>query len=330
MNFDQKNIIIFNMKNTVSQKLCIFLDGLLPRWFVVMIYYPSWYIFKALASIHFNQHLSCSYLRNSFYLDYLTFGLSDLDFGVVLKRRVPSSTWKEFHASYLYFKKIFPFWGEINLYCEDELSLISPFFNSIEAQRDPFIASFKFKENHADKLSFLLRSIMTNMSNWPIEMMKEKKFKTYFKLCGLPFKKTETVESTLSINLGDLLLTPLQKKIPQFSIKFHGLIKNSPDILWDLIFEEQKTFFPQHYLWFERGEDDEKFIQRLDQSDKNVLISQANWEIWGLYTQLYYFHGTENFKIHLSRMKKVLSLAGCHEQNIKKIDEILARFDEMK
>ena len=61
-------------------------------------------------------------------------------------------------------------------------------------------------------------------------------------MCGLNFQKRETVESTLSINLGELLITPLQKKIPQFSVKFHGLIKNSPDILWDLIFEEQKTF----------------------------------------------------------------------------------------
>lgn len=318
------------MKNSVSQKICIFLDRLLPRWFVIMIYYPSWYIFKALANIYFEQHLSRTYLRNSFYLDYFTFGLSDLDFGIVLKRRVPSSSWKEFYASYLYFKKIFPFWGEINLYCENELNLISPFINSIEAQRDPFLASFKPEDNHADKLSFLLRSVMTNMSNWPIELKKEKKFKTYFRLSGLPFQSMDTVESTLAVNLGDLLMTPLQKKIPRFVIKFHDLMKNSPDILWDLIFDEQKTFFPQHYLWFERGEDDEKFIQELEQSDKNVLISQTSWEVWGLYTQLYYFHGTENFKIHLERMKRVLALAGCPEKNIKKIDEILARFDEMK
>jgi hypothetical protein len=269
-------------------------------------------------------------LRNSFYLDYFTFGLSDLDFGIILKRRGPSSSWKEFYASYLYFKKIFPFWGEINLYCEDELNLVYPFINSVEAQRDPFLVNLEIKDNHADKLSFLLRSVMTNMSNWPIEMKKEKKFKTYFKLSGLPFQIMDTVESTLVVNLRGLLLTPLQKKIPRFLIKFHEIMKNSPDILWDLIFEEQKTFFPQHYLWFERGEDDEKFIQGLDQSDKNVLISQASWEIWGLYTQLYYFHGMENFTIHLNRMKRVLSLAGCHEQNIKKIDGILARFNEMK
>lgn len=317
------------MKSSHFQRICLTLDQLLPRWSVKTIYYPSFLVFYLLCKLHFGDHFRKCYLRNSFYLNYFTFGLSDFDFGVVLSSRTSLDQWKKFNRDYHYFKKIFPFWSEINLYCLDEMEFVKPFINSIEAQRDPFTRQLKLHVTEEEKFVFLIRSIFTNLKNWNFEKQKVNKITFYFKLCGLNFEPNENLNKMLNLNLKSFFKSKILESSPEFILSFHELLTHSKDILWEPSSTEQKVLMPQHYLWFEREEGSEAFLESLNEVDKKILTAQLNWEIWGLYTQLFQFSGNDSFRIHYSRIKKVFNHLGIDSQRIESIDKILNVFDQL-
>jgi len=319
------------MKNSLFQSVCLGLDTVIPRRITKTLYYPSFLIFQILCKFHFSKNLKHTYLRNSFFLNYCVFGLSDYDFGIVLKTRASVKDWNCFYQNFKRLKFIFPFWGEINLYCEDEIDDLVAFINPIELKRDPYLSNkFKLEASPEEKFVFLSRSLSTNFPNWKFEQKKRFKFSTYFDLCQMKYSSKTDVKEMLESNLYELLQTPIQKNYIHFIIPFQNLLKNSPDILWEPSSSEVKVLFPQHYLWFEREEGNEEFLGSLSESDKRVLVGQLNWEIWGLMTQLYTFEGKDSFVIHLNRIKKVFTELKLNPIQIQKIEKFLAIYNTIQ
>ena len=316
------------MKNRYFQSVCLKIDKIIPTTLTKYLYYPSYLVFNFLCRISFGKDLKKTYLRNSFYLNYFTFGLSDYDFGIILHRRVTPLQWKKFIKRFDKIKRIFPFWGEINLYTEEDIDKIIPFINPVELKRDPFLSSrFKRNASNEEKFTFLCRSFFTNLKNWEYEIQKQKKIKAYFELCHLEYKHEIDVKSFLVKNFSPILKTETQRNFPDFILPFHQLFLISKDILWEEPSTEQKVLMPHYYLWFEREPGAEEFLAQLNPSDKEIIKSQMKWEVWGLTIQFYHFLGAQNYHVHLSRVKRVLEILNEDPIIIKDLEYFLDLFN---
>jgi hypothetical protein len=201
--------------------------------------------------------------------------------------------------------------------------------NPIEAKRDPFTKHLGLEAIEAEKFTFLIRSIFTNLKNWDFEKQRINKIKFYFKLCDLTFIPDENLKRMLELNFDSFFKSKAQKNFPDFILHFHELFAHSKDILWEPSSTEQKILMPQYYLWFEREDGTENFLSSLSDEDKALLSAQLNWEIWGLYTQLFNFANNKSFEIHYSRIKKVFSHLGVDSKKIEAIDKILTVFNQL-
>ena len=318
------------MKNRYFQSVCLKIDRVIPTTFTKYLYYPSYLVFALLCRMSFGKELNKTYLRNSFYLNYFTFGLSDYDFGIILHRRVNTSKWNKFFNRFKKIKRIFPFWSEINVYVLDELNLIAPFINPTEAMRDPFLVEKISKESSTEeRFAFIIRCLFVNLKNWHFESKKKKKWKTYFELCQLEINHSPEIDFILSKSMSSFYKTEIQSNFPRFIKSFFELFEKSKDILWEPSTPEVKVLLPQFYLWFEREEGSEDFLKNLNPSDKNLLIAQLKWEVWGLTTQLYHFQNNPSFKIHLNRIKNVFIILDLSQDEVDSLSSILRIFDQL-
>jgi hypothetical protein len=263
--------------------------------------------------------------RNSLALNYMVFGLSDIDTSIWLhKRNLCKSNLKKIEK----YKKLL-LGGEVQYYIEPEIFNFINFANDFELRRDPV---FKKKTTiHVEnsipnieikKVVFLLKMILSEKNVHLFFFLRNPKWKATFSIIDEDFSKITDKESLINqiSNISIIKKFFNQKDLKDFlnkpTVKHHlGTILFSNQIPWCQ--ESSETF--QHI----------KNLTNFSPDLHEIIYFWQRWEIWGLFTYLpnILFLGTkEQLKDHINNQIYLTNLLKISQD---KKDEILQGFSKL-
>lgn len=239
--------------------------------------WPYQKLFQLLTCIVSNSK-TILWLRNSFALNYWTFGLSDLDLSVWIEGGVVESltSWKKIRSV-----KYLLIGGEVQIYCSEQVMHFINYANCWELRRDPellkkinFIPQFNYE---MELTVFLARSLVADKGLRRDSFNRQKKWQEHlkaFKFESLPMEVT-----------WEYLVGVLSKREPFNSFARQDLEKafdSKSDVL-KLSGVVEKLIFSNHYVWGkEHLEQDLEILANGNESIHQFIYFQVCWEVWGL------------------------------------------------
>lgn len=214
--------------------------------------------------------------RNSLFFNNLTSLRSDIDLTVIGEK---DDHIRETIKNINHLKIILPYIGEVNAYNKSFVDKFIPFANEFELKRDPALKSFYEQSSvnsHSQKVVFIARMLLANRK----KHFKHKKWNFYFK--------------------------HIQEKAPQSYtdvMSFLGL-KDFKDL------DNHIAFNPiQHLTESLQNRTKENFllqISDLSEEEKEILIENLKWEIFGVCSQLHVINNKNGVCAHFNNIKDIL------------------------
>ncbi len=264
--------------------------------------------------------------RNSLALDYMVFGLSDIDTSIWLHKKNLCLSYLKTIEKY----KNFLLGGEVQFYIEPEIFNFIKFANDFELRRDPtlkektinhlenFIQNIEIK-----KVVFLLKMISFEKNAHLFFFLRNSKWKATFSIIDEDLSKITDKESLINqiSNISIIKKFFNQKDLKDFltkpSLNHHlGTILSSNQIPWCQ--ESSETL--QHI----------KNLTNFSPDLHEIIYFWQRWEIWGLFTYLpnLLFLGTiEQFKGHINNQIYLTNLLKISQD---KKNDVLEGFSKLR
>lgn len=261
--------------------------------------------------------------RNSYTLNCLVPGMSDLDLTIIYTNNYPSS-----YLKILKLIKIFvPFLGETIVYNISDLGFISRNLNFFELKRDPNLLSIikpntnsvkgSINDSNTEKITFFIHQLISDRNDLIANPNLRIKKWTY-NLKTLSLSSLNTLSSSNLISLLNSSFPFLDSLlISEFIFKNLTNDQSINDFYKNLAEEKIKLFicyFP--FIWigpsffFDRFDYDRELIKFFTDEELLIFKSQIKWELWGLYTQINIISEKLTLLSHLNNIKSL-----CHHLN---------------
>lgn len=253
--------------------------------------------------------------RNGHALKTLTPGASDLDITVYSYSDLDIN---KFIDRYGNLKLYLPFLGEINWIDSRYVNNFRSYLNPMEANRDEVLKTmihFEKDVSLSDKTTFFLRCLASDTYGIR-ENFNARKRKWNRHMLDLGINPIgENIDSPMDIfeycnhrlvqeSIGGSPQNFLTKLIEQ---------KDNDINAWNRFYSKvkKKDFIlmaPNHWigasLHHKSFEEDIKVLSNFSACENDLLISQLEWEIWGLFTQYLYISEKENLISHFKNFKR--------------------------
>lgn len=295
------------------QRFIIWTGAFLPFYIRHILYLlPLW----KLKSLLFFFGVS-AWARNSVYFKEEVFGLSDLDLTLYAKKKI--SPWKK-KLILLYLKLLrffFPFVGEVVVYEKDSIKKMIGLASQIELKRDPLLLR-EVGETDGQELrrAFILNWVFNDYHRMDAGMLKRKnKIDRFRKLLNLPAKSYFSAEDLL-MDLLKEFINDEQKRGEWFAVLQRFLrayrIEQQPINEWLEKHRDQQQIIALCYpqVWMGAAIHSETFHDTLYQlknysdEDKKVFKEQISWELWGLYSNMFFTSMNAELILHLDHLKE--------------------------
>lgn len=248
--------------------------------------------------------------RNSLVLGYVEPPYSDIDITLVAGTDKPLILQQGVQLISRIKKVLLPL-GEVNVYLEKDIPTLSQLANPFEIQRDPKLSNWiqrKQVPTQADKIAFLVKQIELNykvlhQKPWT----RQRKFKFHFKdLLGEEVQDGQmspaALLNSLSRHVSDskFFLLSLERYL---NLQSQGVPTSQmpQEVLSD---PWCWAFFPNHLCFLDS-------VPALSDFQKDSLLSNVGWEVWGLSTQLNWNDpATQSHRGRLNRLIKRVSEQG--------------------
>ncbi len=295
------------------QKLAILIGKIIPDIIGLGIYRFVFYIIK----IVFELKGFKMTLRNSVATGTMSFGTSDIDLNLWI-----SSTFHldKFCSLEKKIKRVIPIMGEFNIIDPKNVESMLRFINPYLLQKDPqMVKSFpnlKLDGDDCDKVSYLIRSYISNIGKFEqYPEQSKKKWKYYLSQIGVTGLKE--INRTV---IKDII----HKMIPDLDLEYLENIPKGSDQEINDFYQSGKfrveemcltpTIWLGSAVLYDRVMEDIEMIS--NPKHLEVMISGLKWEIWGIYTQ-HHFIEREGLLIHLDKIKNVFEIIEQGEHNGK-------------
>lgn len=255
------------------------------------------------------------WIRNSYYLNSLVVGISDLDISVQYMNRPSEVEINKLKTKLRYLKYFFPFLGETNIYVKSDEELLRS-FNFYEMKRDPYLSTLTEDDKGRckyQKLIFILRMLESdreNLCNFP--QYRQKKWKSHFKSIDGPFyQKIGPVE------VLDYIASSMPGDSERYREVLNSFLKSGEYHFSDS--REMALLFPHRWsVWVNINGGIEEGIKKLNLSDDERIIFQEmiRWEIMGLYTQRFLLTEKDNINFYLNYLREVNMLISSYDQSV--------------
>jgi hypothetical protein len=291
----------------MRKKIFQTIDSCLPRSVARLPYDVALLVIRALL----RPGLSCQvWNRNSTRTGSFVMGVSDLDLTIVALHDVSYEFLRYFLGV---MKKCFIFLGETALYQEQDLKRILPRMNPYELDRDPVLksyAGFIKPKSDVEKFIFTQRMLFSDIHTLiHLPETRQSKWKNHFSLIG--FASPEFIDAAFVLKVLKQL-SGNDELISQAIDNWVRLIQGPAfDIFQADLGEGFKILAPHCYLWFE-NRDNSEFLKKLTPFQKDLILSQIDWEFWGLYSQRYLVWGDSPLR-HMERFTRVVELLSSKE-----------------
>ena len=274
-----------------------------------MIYRACYLLFKTATTLRFpGSKIS---LRNSFQRGNYEPFVSDIDMTILLDGNVSCSEARRLCQWSRQWKKAVPILGEINIYQPQIMKLLSRSINHYELQRDPTLLKkmniTDFNKSNSEKLAFLIRCLESDCRT--LQTSNSRRRRKWVAHLRDVMGKSLSEDPTWQLILQQILqLVPVEERESFISQLTRFLVakiaqqdiyqfENEIETLDWLI-----SVFPNHYGYSNRR------FPSLSPFQRQVLLQQLRWEIFGSLTQHYNFprnlfvENLKNFHTMLSKI----------------------------
>lgn len=284
-------------------------------------YVMAWRVVQMLA--RFSGLSGQVWARNSFVLGPFNPGFSDID--LTLCSENPAIQLKEnfFFNSYKYFRKCWPFLGEINYIRREQLSFILENHNYFELMRDPKLLGCSLKQRAPDRFSaaiFLLRQLESDLQNLNHSPLKrEAKWKRHFSVIDQVFSELDFLKyvsykpesATGSIVGAILFLSEILN--PIFVDALHEKLMFQVELLSQKFDSDQLCKLSDWSSWFfiwncHRSDFSKRHCGKLTNAQIQIFIRQVQWEYCGVLTQSGSLRNLRNINEHLEMLHNNVSM----------------------
>ncbi len=318
---------------TSKQKLAKFLNSPIFSWFSSLCYQVGCSLVCSMSK----SGKSKIWTRNSYATGHLIYGLSDIDFTLILFDQDNSCDEGPYLRRYEKYKRLLPFLGEINIYKQSQLGLLSSLMNRYELERDPILKASSLLappvvlSEDAEKFTYLFRMFLSDREN--LERMpsaRVAKWKRHLNAGGIVIDDLDPEH--LYQNLLQIIIS---LSGAGFQEAFEDYLALPLAINNRLLTSKLIIYAPQ--LWHScfRGIDNlpeiTDQISEASFSEQCYFFSQLKWELFGLVTQLpmiedkfFQYHYHIPFLLHLLEN---LTCSHLHD-NIR--STLLAGFQEVR
>lgn len=273
--------------------------------------------------------------RNSYKLKALEPGFSDIDITICLTNSKNTTRLGLFLSFYAGIKKLFPFFGEVNVYRPSMMGFLLENHNGFELMRDPVLCE-KFNldrtKDPVEAAVFLFRQLeadIYNLQNYPEKRIK--KWESHINMINkalpelklkehIPFNKNKLIETaTFSIIFLNNIWDPFEVEELKEKLYFYfELVSKGVDF-------ERLQYLMNKDSWFIswksfRNLDEEKATNILSDKQLAFLIRQIRWEVSGVLTQIKSkkeaLTATGHFNKTIGAVKKITRLRDSEEAQV--------------
>lgn len=254
--------------------------------------------------------------RHSFSLDKLTFPLSDIDITIAIQNE-KDLDYKLLSKISLLKKIILPI-GEISFIYNDDFKILKSTINPLEWQRAPEVASYfnyhRIPITNADYIVYLCRMYLSDIRNLYFNFKnRENKWQYHLEQIETDVKFSNFKNSLEFISfVGSLILERYaQEGVGEYFINLtqyqFGLLKHKRRshlkfmILYDFKYWVESSIYNNDF------ELELELIDDFSKQEKEIILKQIQWELWGIYTQLPISKNLHLIKKHLETLRLVLS-----------------------
>ncbi len=298
------------------QKICLTIGPLLPAWFVKFVYLLPYRLLKNESK---KDGVEVWY-RHSVYFGDIVFGLSDLDLTIFYPGEMSHFLVVKMEKRIAFWRRLFPFIGEVSLYDGPFFQKVQPFFHPIELKRDPLL---KKKFSHApeirkgDREVFILNWLASDAQKMRNHFSRrEKKIKRFLSLLNIKYPEREI--QSLSELIGFLCEKSFayDTNWRNFLVEYCSFEFIEPASFNDFFqkFPQYKEFllvaFPQKFIgaFHHHGEFEkaQNLISQLEPLKRAIFLAQYRWEIMGLMGQSQQRVDGVQMIIHLENLRSLL------------------------
>lgn len=283
-------------------KLLLFLARLSKAFNIQFVWFVFYKLGEWVGLLIVRESELLVWSRNSFPLGYSVPPISDLDMTIVYDKRINSLD--EVRIKIKKLKFWVPLVREVNVYELSDIDFIKNIMNSFELKRDDCL-KIKFDldvmECESEAFTFIWKSFSTDLEGLNKRIWsRERRWRFILKSIG--FKSSRGI----SLNL-------IQSVIVEYS---KGTISND----YIEAFSKKKTTDSQDVwseVWFIRPVEYLIYsfntfgeirlpVDVLSDFQQKVLINCFEWEVWGLYTQIYNTSSLSSFKDHIKNLETLI------------------------
>ena len=251
--------------------------------------------------------------RNSFYFNIINPGISDIDFTFFSTTKKGIDDYNKKICKLGSLKSLFPIIGEVNIYQKEDLILYKACGNYFELKRDPnlfYYINRDWDNNRIkqDALVFILRALWSDylyLREFPYNRLHKWNF----------IFSSINNELNVDLNVGSNDLCVIVENLcclyPSLREDFNSL----PDFLMHRQSVKYRSIYLKLYPHYWLGDyynhpEFENYIFSLGKFSKDsqsIVYSQISWEIWGIYSQIFYLKNIQGLQGHLKNLEKILN-----------------------
>jgi hypothetical protein len=302
--------------NRLPKKCQDFLIRRTPNFLVRLLYGAVLWLFRFRVRRHFRSSKIEIWPRHSFVLGTFVPFVSDLDLTIFTPSDVSPVETQKIRDEIESISKIFPAFGEVNLYLEADQWLSADFMHRLELSRDPrFSKKITLDDSSRNrKISsaiFLFRMLDSDWRNLKIRpQVRVKKWRAhlasiandYGRDIGTVSKAAPPDLATLSSLLFEILDLDAETRLDcENHLRQYFQLKEAGKTAWEVQYPQRMWALAPHVMIYGYDQPSE-----LSGTLAEFFIGQLNWEIWGLGTQYILTERKTAFLDHLAKLKALL------------------------
>lgn len=230
------------------------------------------------------------WIRNSLVLGYVKFLKSDIDITILIKQNQPVINVNDIYAFHKKIKSVIKVIGELAIYHQKDLTIISQFINKFELKRDPILSlqlqTHKLEPLEFENIVYLFHFYIANYKKRDEINNRPEKLQFYLEsVNSLKIKFNEIPKYILQLlNINDEYAYE----------RIHKVLENQD-------FSHADFNQPIDALFFCKLIYSDKPIPPTNDYVKKLILLTVYWEIWGCYAHRH-LSTEEQIKLHFQKI----------------------------
>lgn len=262
--------------------------------------------------------------KNSLAFKQITFGTSDIDLVIYINDELLANERKRLLSAINFLRCIFPILGEVSIYNQKHLDFLNKVANPYELARDPELAKRLDAPARSKYMatSYILHALFADIHNLNQNaQLRAGRWSYVLKDILSEYDTKVNFDKFSQEQIWNLL-----KSILDDSRIFDQYLNQSASDIDPLqVLRPCQNIYDENGFKLSFNQDIFKNIE-LSRDYKKLIEAEINWEIYGIYSQLYFTNAKSNL-FHLRVLKAMM--CSLHSSSVQEFNESLRKMDDL-